>query len=428
MSIFDFTTEDWAFDLTTEDWADDLATEDWGCADGTDDLQTLPLCEDILAAMSNYTFGDYNWSSWNWTDDVLSTPQLDTDPITEIAGPILYGTVAVVGFLGNLLVIYTLLGHTKMKDATYYYILNLALADALFMLGIPFISASSAMKRWVFGRAMCKIVLSMDAMNMFTTVFNLAVLSVDRYLATVRANTHSHWRRPKVAIAVCLGVWLAAVLLSIPVMVVSDTLLLGNGNYMCMLDWPEDSFLFWFQAFTSYTFTMGFVVPLSVISVSYVSVVRHLRRNTPANAAVARIAVNMRNKVTKTVTALIVTFVVCWLPFHVCQLLNLSTDLPEKPTMAAFHIAMILSYANSCANPVLYVFTSQKFRDSCRAALCLNRDDAADRQRADRERDARVAATRRRQSQEDVFFEEERCEVNRATVPHVATAMIETTV
>ncbi|XP_078658275.1 somatostatin receptor type 5-like [Branchiostoma floridae x Branchiostoma belcheri] len=423
MSFFNATEEDWPWDR--------------GCADGIDDHHSLPLCPEILAALAAALGNIGNWSdvgaiaNGNGTGRFLPAPTQAprTDAITAIVGPALYGTVAVVGFLGNLLVIYTLLAHTKMKDATNYYILNLALADALFMLGIPFISASSAMKRWVFGRAMCKIVLSMDAMNMFTTVFNLAVLSVDRHLATVRANTHSHWRRPKVATAVCLGVWLAAVLLSIPVMVVSDNVLMMDGNYMCMLDWPEDTFLFWYHAFTSYTFTMGFLVPLLVISGSYASVIRHLHRNTPANAAVARVALNMRNKfihsfkVTKTVTALIVTFVFCWLPFHVCQVLNLSTDLPEKPTMAAFHIAMILSYANSCANPFLYVFTSQKFRDSCRAALCLNRDENTATHTP--------VVARRRAPPEDAFFEEEVCEENRATVPYAAperVIMFETTV
>ncbi|XP_019631248.1 PREDICTED: somatostatin receptor type 5-like [Branchiostoma belcheri] len=417
MSFFNATEEDWPWDR--------------GCADGIDDHHSLPLCPEILAALAAALGNIGNWSdvgaiaNGNGTGRFLPAPTQapSTDAITAIVGPALYGTVAVVGFLGNLLVIYTLLAHTKMKDATNYYILNLALADALFMLGIPFISASSAMKRWVFGRAACKIVLSMDAMNMFTTVFNLAVLSVDRHLATVRANTHSHWRRPKVATAVCLGVWLAAVLLSIPVMVVSDNVLMMDGNYMCMLDWPEDTFLFWYHAFTSYTFTMGFLVPLLVISGSYASVIRHLHRNTPANAAVARVAVNMRNKVTKTVTALIVTFVFCWLPFHVCQVLNLSTDLPEKPTMAAFHIAMVLSYANSCANPFLYVFTSQKFRDSCRAALCLNRDENTATHTP--------VVARRRAPPEDAFFEEEVCEENRATVPYAAperVVMFETTV
>ncbi|XP_078575881.1 somatostatin receptor type 4-like [Branchiostoma floridae x Branchiostoma japonicum] len=359
-----------------------------------------------------------NWSSTNETDYVLMS-QVVSDPLTTIVGPVLYGTVTTVGLLGNLLVIYVLLGHTRVKDATKYYILNLSFADTLFMLGIPFISASAAMGRWVFGRAMCKIVLSMDAINMFTTVFNMAVLSVDRYLAIVRASSHPHLRQPKVAVAVSLSVWLAAIVLAIPVMTVSDTVMLMNGDYVCMLDWPADNVMLWYEAFVSYTFVMGFVVPLSVISVSYVMVIRHLRRNTSTHAAVARASADVRNKVTKTVSAIVVTFVVCWLPFHVCQLLNLITDLPLKPMLAVSHVAMVMSYANSCVNPILYVFMSQKFRKSVRNALRLSRKKASvDTRGYKQNKDTAAVARQRRQM--DVFFEEEICEVKFATVESVS--------
>ncbi|XP_035667899.1 somatostatin receptor type 5-like [Branchiostoma floridae] len=358
-----------------------------------------------------------NWSSTNETDYVLMS-QVVSDPLTTIVGPVLYGTVTTVGLLGNLLVIYVLLGHTRVKDATKYYILNLSFADTLFMLGIPFISASAAIGRWVFGRAMCKIVLSMDAINMFTTVFNMAVLSVDRYLAIVRASSHPHLRQPKVAVAVSLSVWLAAIVLAIPVMTVSDTVMLMNGDYVCMLDWPADNVMLWYEAFISYTFAMGFVAPLSVISVSYVMVIRHLRRNTSTHAAVARASAGVRNKVTKTVSAIVVTFVVCWLPFHVCQLLNLITDLPLKPMLAVSHVAMVMSYANSCVNPILYVFMSQKFRKSVRNALRLSRKKAGlDLRGYNQNKDTAVARQRR---QIDAFFEEEICEVKFATVESVS--------
>ncbi|XP_066286574.1 somatostatin receptor type 5-like [Branchiostoma lanceolatum] len=360
----------------------------------------------------NVTTG--NWSSVNGTDGALM-PQPLPYALTAIVGPVLYGTVTVVGLLGNLLVIYVLLGHAKLKDATSYYILNLAFADVLFMLGIPFISASSAMGRWVFGRALCRTVLSMDALNIFTTVFNLAVLSVDRYLAIVCANSHSHLRRPKVATAVSLSVWVAAILLTIPVMTLSDTVMLIDGNYICMLDWPADSAMFWYQAYTVYTFVMGFVAPLSVISVSYLMVVRHLRRNTSIHTAVNRVSLRIRTKVTKTVTAMIVTFVVCWLPFHLCQLLNLMADLPLTPWMVVSHVAMVMSYANSCANPILYVFMSQKFRESLRAALCLTRKKTNDQRRYNQDR-----SVARRRQKIDVFFVEEICEVNLVTVPPLA--------
>ncbi|XP_078655726.1 somatostatin receptor type 5-like [Branchiostoma floridae x Branchiostoma belcheri] len=371
--------------------------------------------------MDNATAG--NWSFPNGTDGFYVPPP---DAVTAIVGPTVYGLVTAVGLVGNLLVIYTLLGHTKMQDATNFYILNLALADTLFMLGIPFISASSAMERWVFGRAMCKIVLSMDALNMFNSVFNVAVLSVDRYLAIVCAASHPHLRRPRVAVAVSLSVWAAGLLLTVPVMTVSDTVPMGDGNDMCMLDWPAENALVWYKAFTSYMFIMGFVIPLAVTSASYLLVVRHLKQRVPANnAAVAEASNRVRTKVTQTVFALIVTFVICWLPFHVCQLVNLAADLQPTPVIAAvFHVAMVMSYGNSCANPVLYVFTSQKFRQSLRAALRLTpRDHAAERASYYLHTRDQDAARRRRDR--DVFFQEEnQVNLHDHAAPHSAPQVV----
>ncbi|KAI8509960.1 Somatostatin receptor type 5 [Branchiostoma belcheri] len=347
-----------------------------------------------------------NWSSVNGTG-VADGPQalaLAPDVLAKIltVAPAVYGTITVVGLLGNLLVIYMLLCHSMTKDATHYYILNLALADALFMLGVPFTSASSAMGRWVFGRAACKIVLSLDALNMFSSVFNLAVLSVDRYLSIVCHASHPHLRQRKVVAAVCLGVWLAACLQTIPVMAVSDTVLMENGQYACVLNWPDGKAMIWHKAFTSYTFVIGFVVPVSVISVSYLLVVRHLRRNTSAHAAVARVSSRMRTKVVKTVTAMVLTFVVCWLPFHVCQLVGLAVDLrPTPAVLILFHITLAMAHVNSCVNPILYVFMSQKFRGSFRAALRL------DPPHADGKRDS---VARRRRLDTPVFFQEEKRE------------------
>ncbi|XP_066304471.1 somatostatin receptor type 5-like [Branchiostoma lanceolatum] len=359
-----------------------------------------------------------NGSAVNGTDDSLETLLLASDIITTIVAPTVYSVESAAALLGNALVIYMLLGFTKMKDATHYYILNLALADTLFMLGVPFISVSSAMEQWVFGKAMCKIVLSMDAMSMFNSVFTLAVLSVDRYLAIVYSTSHAHLRRPKVAIAVSLSVLAASILLTIPVMTVSDTVQLEDGTYICFLNWPVDEAMFWHKVITSYTFVVGFVLPLAVISVSYLLVVRHLKASASEHAAVARVSVKVRTKVTKTVTAMIVTFAACWLPFHMCQLIVLAAELrPTLWTLVMFHLAVVMSYANSCINPILYVFMSQKFRQSFRAALRLSWRRNADRranQRYVRRRDG-IAGSRQDM---DGFLEEEKCEANLTILPY----------
>ena len=72
-------------------------------------------------------------------------------------------------------------------------------------------------------------------------------------------------------------------------------------------------------------------------------------------------------KVTRMVVVIVVVFVLCWLPFFIINMVNLVVIIPESSATAGIYFfAVILSYANSCANPVLYGFLSDNFRQSFR--------------------------------------------------------------
>lgn len=61
----------------------------------------------------------------------------------------------------------------------------------------------------------------------------------------------------------------------------------------------------------------------------------------------------------------VVTFAVCWLPSHVCFLIEAYADVDDRyhMEMVAFQIgATCLAYINSCLNPVIYTFLSENFR------------------------------------------------------------------
>ncbi|CAJ0946002.1 unnamed protein product [Ranitomeya imitator] len=110
-----------------------------------------------------------------------------------------YSLVCIVGLCGNSMVIYVILRYAKMKTATNIYILNLAIADELLMLSVPFLVTSTLLRHWPFGSLLCRLVLSLDAMNMFTSIYCLAVLSLDRYVAVVHPISAARYRRPSVA-------------------------------------------------------------------------------------------------------------------------------------------------------------------------------------------------------------------------------------
>lgn len=86
-------------------------------------------------------------------------------------------------FLGNLLVIVSIIYFTKLRTLTNAFLLSLAVAD--FLVGIivmPF-SMIKVMFGWYFGKAFCTIHTVMDVMLCTSSIMNLSCIAFDRYYA-----------------------------------------------------------------------------------------------------------------------------------------------------------------------------------------------------------------------------------------------------
>lgn len=121
----------------------------------------------------------------NWTDSpcLPSTPSSHSDPhVTTFMHvfPMIYGVLCSVGVVANGLVIYAV-KVCKKKMVSDVYVLNLAIADMLFLLVMPFnIHQLVRDRQWVFGNFMCKAVVVVDVSTQFTTVGIVTVLCIDR--------------------------------------------------------------------------------------------------------------------------------------------------------------------------------------------------------------------------------------------------------
>ncbi|XP_076996441.1 somatostatin receptor type 5 [Tamandua tetradactyla] len=286
--------------------------------------------------------------------------------------PVLYLGVCATGLGGNGLVIYVILRHAKMATVTNIYILNLAVADVLLLLGLPFLATQNAVSYWPFGAVLCRLVTTLDGVNQFTSVFCLTVMSVDRYLAVVHPVRAAAWRRPRVARLASVAVWALALLMALPLLLFADV---QEGWGTCNLSWPEPVGL-WGAVFIACTSVLGFFAPLLVICLCYLLLVARVRA---AGVRGGRGRRRAERRVTRMVAVLVAVFAGCWLPFFVVNLVNLAVALPEEPASAGLYFfVVILSYANSCANPVLYGFLSDNFRQSFRKVLCLRQGSSAD--------------------------------------------------
>ncbi|XP_056286448.1 somatostatin receptor type 5 [Pseudoliparis swirei] len=280
-----------------------------------------------------------------------------------VAMAILYLAVCVLGLAGNSLVIVAILKLDKMASSATVYILNLAVADGLFMAGLPFIASQNFQNRWVFGDAACKAVMVLDGINQFTSAFCLAAMSVDRYMALADPLRFARWRTPRRAKAVAALLWLFSLLTILPM-----ALHFSAERGLCVPDLVSGAR--WLGVL-SYTFVAGFALPFAVMTASYAALLlglRARRRRLRAPPAADPESRRPERQVADAVVAVVVVFAVCWLPFYAFNFCSLHQS--GVAFARAFEWAVLLSYSWSCANPILYACLSDAFRRHFRSLLC----------------------------------------------------------
>ncbi|XP_017210358.2 somatostatin receptor type 2 [Danio rerio] len=292
---------------------------------------------------------------------------------------VMYFLVCVVGLCGNALVIYVILRYAKMKTVTNIYILNLAVADILFMLSLPFIAIQLAMVHWPFGATMCHVVITIDSLNQFTSIFCLMVMSIDRYLAVVHPMKSIKWRKPQVAKATNVAVWVVSLLVILPVVFYSGLITKAEGCF-CSIVWPDPQGAYQ-TAFMIYTFLLGFFLPLMVICLCYLLIIIKVKSSgIKVSSSKRRYS---EKKVTRLVSVVVLVFVFCWLPFYIFNMTSVTGTISDTPFLrSVFAFVVVLGYANSCANPILYAFLSENFRKSFQNVLCFKKEALSDAARS----------------------------------------------
>ncbi|XP_067851119.1 type-1 angiotensin II receptor-like [Heptranchias perlo] len=280
--------------------------------------------------------------------------------------PVIYSIIFVVGVLGNSMVVVIIYCYLKLMTVANIFLLNLALADLIFVVTLPFWAAYVAMEfRWPFGVFLCKMSATVVLLNMNASVFLITCLSIDRYLAIVHP-MKSRTRRTLVhARMVCIMVWILAGFASLPAMFFREVSYYDGWNKtICAFHYPTEHKNHWVFGLALLKSLLAFLIPLLVILICYSLIVKSLvqayqiERSKPAS-----------NEAFKLIVAVVASFILCWLPFQVFTFLDVLSRLdviknchiPEiVDTSIPFTICM--AYFNSCLNPILYGIVGRNFR------------------------------------------------------------------
>ncbi|XP_054612998.1 relaxin-3 receptor 1 [Dunckerocampus dactyliophorus] len=322
----------------------------------------------------------FNVSSINATScDPLHTADqanlgADGAAAVRIVISVVYSLVCALGLVGNVLVLYLMKCKQAWKKSSInLFVTSLAVTDFQFVLTLPFWAVENALDfTWLFGRAMCKAVSYVTAMNMYASVFFLTAMSVARYSSLASA-LKGRRRRPVRCTARCVAasIWVAAACAALPHAVFSTTVTVSGEEDLCLVKFPDSdgSTQLWLGLYHSQKVLLGFVAPLAIISASYLLLLRFITSKNINTSSAKR-----RAKVTKSVTIVVLSFFLCWLPnqaltaWGILIKLNVVHFTYEYYTtqVYVFPVSVCLAHSNSCLNPVLYCLMRREFRKALR--------------------------------------------------------------
>ncbi|XP_075764332.1 C5a anaphylatoxin chemotactic receptor 1-like [Pelodiscus sinensis] len=262
-----------------------------------------------------------------------------------------------LGLVGNSVVVWVTCFRMHRTVNTVWF-LSLALANLLYSLLLPFYAAQTvAGGYWVFGNFLCKVISSLLFLSMFASAFQLTLISADRCLLVTRPVWAQRVRTPCLAWGAAAGAWLLAGAFSAPYLFFRFVKETKEGGARCINDFGSKEVKERRkQALISVRFVIGFLVPLLVILACHAVVALRARHRGRRSSRTAKV-----------VAAVVLSFFLCWLPYHVFNFLQGWKDKPEVVKMGS-SLAFSLTCLGCFLNPLLYTFLGRRFQEGLRAS------------------------------------------------------------
>ncbi|XP_051864937.1 C3a anaphylatoxin chemotactic receptor-like [Pristis pectinata] len=211
--------------------------------------------------------------------------------------------------------------------------LNLAVVDLSYCLILPFPVASAYFLRSLTQNKLFGMFRSCTInFNMSASTFLLTLISISRCLAVARPIWSRQYLRLSWVCAACFVAWVLAFFTCLP----------------HILNVPSRRYKTWAAVQIIWTI-VTFCLPVVIMAACYLLIGRELRGVQSA----------MSRKPVRLMVTVVAVFIVCWLPFNVCLLLQVFSQLD---TLGWVEVTFGLASFNSALNPLLYVFAGRDFR------------------------------------------------------------------
>uniref|UniRef100_UPI00358E5CDC prolactin-releasing peptide receptor-like n=1 Tax=Myxine glutinosa TaxID=7769 RepID=UPI00358E5CDC len=289
----------------------------------------------------------------------------------------LYAFLTTVGVAGNSLLVAVLVRSRHLRTTTNFLLGNLALSDLLMCVTCVPISAAYAFEPcgWMYGPVLCYLVAIVQPTTVYVSVLSLMTIAIDRYVVVA----HPIQRRisPRNCTYLVVVIWLVSAGLASPIVVHTvytdiDLEEEKNSNVVqvnliiCEELWHSDLHRL---VYSSAMFVLSFVLPLFAVCTSNLAISLTLRHRAVPGSAQTPQAKRKQSQIQlrtfKLLVIAVVTFVFCWLPL---QVFNLIQDINQNATLINkryFDVMKLschwLAMTSTCWNPFIYALLHRKF-------------------------------------------------------------------
>ncbi|XP_075703638.1 proteinase-activated receptor 1-like [Rhinoderma darwinii] len=288
-----------------------------------------------------------------------------------IFAPVIYIFVFLIALPLNITAIIMFVVKTKVKKPAVVYMLNLAVADVLFLCTLPFnIVYRFSGNNWLIGEEMCRFTIAAFYCNLYCSILIMTAMSVDKYLAVVYPLQSLYWRKVSRSWWVCFTIWFISIGSTIPLLIHKQS------HYFVSIDKTtchdvqskgdtENLYRYYYPTFCTFLFFL----PLIVTTFCYSVTIRTLSSSKMGDTEKKRQAVIL-------VIIVLCAFFLCFGPTNVILFIHSLRISSESSNYLYFiyMICMCVFSVSCCLDPLFYYIASTKINSYIYKMLCCRKN------------------------------------------------------
>lgn len=282
------------------------------------------------------------------------------------------------GVVGNLLIIWITKRSPRLKAKSHILIANLAVADAFQSCNIFFMFVTLINEgHWIFGDIICQISAFLTVEFVVASMLSLTAISINRYFKVVYPERYDKIFTSKSVWIVIAFAWILPLAYAIPPLFGWSSYVFNPGKCLCL-----------FRFLTNHSYPFFLVCTITIpalvtICYTYFRIFQavKLHRNRVWGLNQSRNGIGVEEfKITSTLSIVVVSYIVCFIPATVVNLIEIFASHFEIPIWLDFS-SFVLIFVSHASNPIIYGFMSRQHRVSLQELLPRELQQILDRKK-----------------------------------------------